>query len=341
MRIFAIPCLALLPLLGLSPARAADAPARPPRIASGVSGHVHPAACVTKNGTILVIFSQSDFKDLRLTRSADGGRTWSEPVPAPHTEKLSIYPGSLTTLRDGRVVHVWNTWYGDPKAKGGKSRFAQFSISSDGGKTWGEPKSLPKNPNEHSVLRHPIVEMSANEWLFPLSDRTLVYDPRTEKVTPFGDGRNHGLVPIVRTPKGTLVSGAGLRSTDGGKTWEKVDPFPKIGENGWRFEMVALDNGWLLAGEVLGPGVGGERWRFVVSRDDGRSWDFDRTVEFYNPGRPIGGRACPRTVQLDKSTIGTVFYDVDAKQPGGPGVFFLRTPLAKLGPARAKDAPPK
>jgi hypothetical protein len=37
-------------------------------------------------------------------------------------------------------------------------------------------------------------------------------------------------------------------------------------------------------------------------------------------------------VQLDRDTIGTVFYDVDAKQPGGPGVFFLRTPLARLAP---------
>jgi hypothetical protein len=37
-------------------------------------------------------------------------------------------------------------------------------------------------------------------------------------------------------------------------------------------------------------------------------------------------------VQLGKEALGTVFYDVDAKQPGGPGVFFVRTPLAKLQP---------
>jgi hypothetical protein len=71
----------------------------------------------------------------------------------------------------------------------------------------------------------------------------------------------------------------------------------------------------------------------VVSRDDGQSWDFDHTVEFYNPGRPIGGRACPKTVTLDNATLGTVFYDVDANQPGGSGVFFLRTPISVLGPA--------
>ena len=327
-------CLALTLLLGGMAVRAggedcAEAgPAKPVRIASDVSGHIHPAVCVSKNGTMVVIFSQADFKDLRLSRSTDGGKTWSPPVPFTPTEKISIYPGSLTALGDGRIVHSWNTWYAG--AKDVKSRFVQFSVSTDEGKTWSEPKSLPKDPEAHSIIRHPIVELSANEWLFSLSNQTVVYDPRTEKLAALGDGHKHGLVPMVRTPKGTLVGGSGLRSTDQGKTWQKVAPFPRIGSDGWRFEMIVLENGWLVASEVLGPGFGGERWRFVVSRDDGQSWDFDGAVDYYNPGRPIGGRGCPRTVQLDKEALGTVFYDIDAKQPGGPGVFFLRTPLAKL-----------
>jgi len=45
-----------------------------------------------ESGAILVVYSKSDFKDLRLTRSTDGGRTRSEPTPVPPTEKLSIYP---------------------------------------------------------------------------------------------------------------------------------------------------------------------------------------------------------------------------------------------------------
>lgn len=298
------------------------------RIASGVSGHIHPAICVGKTGTLIVVFSQADFRDLRLSRSTDGGKSWSEPVPFAPAEKLSIYPGSLTALSDGRILHAWNTWY--PDAKGAKSRFVQFCLSSDDGKTWSEPRSLPKNPDAQSVLRHPIVELNAEAWLFPLSDQTVVYDPRTEKVTPFADGRKHGLVPIVRTPKGTFVSGAGLRSTDGGKTWQKIAPFPRIGGDGWRYDLAVLRNGWLLASEVVGPGFGGDRWRFVISRDDGLNWDFGHAIDFYNPGRPIGGRACPRTIQIDDQTIGTVFYDTDAKQPGGAGVFFLRTPLSRL-----------
>lgn len=304
------------------------------RIASGVSGHIHPAICLTKSGAILVIFGQSDMRDLRLSKSTDGGKTWSKPSPFPYLEKTKIYPGSLTTLKDGRIVHAWNLWYGEGKDQ---SRHVQFSVSSDEGKTWSEPKNLPKNTASkiHSVIRHPIVELGPEAWLFPLMDKTIVYNPKTEQVTSFADGQNHGLVPIVRTPQGTLVSGAGLRSIDGGKSWNKITPFPKIRENGWRFEMIGLANGWLLAGEVLGSGFGGDSWRFVVSRDDGQTWDFDGAYTFYNPGRPIGGRACPKTVQIDSEAIGTVFYDIDAKQPGGPGVFFLRTPLTKLQ-AKAK-----
>ena len=272
----------------------------------------------------------------------DGGHhehqlLYAQDIPPQHAKswfapsaELSIYPGALTTLGDGRIIHVWNTWYADANAKGGKSRFPQFSISSDEGQTWSEPRSLPKNPEAESVLRHPIVELGPKQWLFSLMDKTVVYDPHADTVSPFGDGRNHGLVPIVRTAKGTLVSGTGARSTDSGQTWQTVEPFPRIGADGWRYDLMAVANGWLVASEVIGPGVGGDRWRFVVSRDDGQTWDFDGAIDFYNPGRPIGGRACPKTVQLDPQTLGTVFYDVDEKQPGGPGVFFLRTPLAKL-----------
>jgi hypothetical protein len=302
------------------------------RIASGVSGHIHPAACVARDGTVVVIFGQSDYKDLRVSRSTDGGKTWSPPVPFAPSEKLPIYPGALTTLNDGRIVHVWNTWYPDATVQGGKSRYPQYSISSDAGQTWSEPRSLPKQSGVHSVLRHPIVEFGPREWLFALMDKTVVYDPQSDTVKAFGDGRNHGLVPIVRTARGTLVSGIGARSTDSGRTWRKIDPFPRIGSDGWRHDLMAVSNGWLVASEVIGPGVGGDRWRFVVSRDDGQSWDFEGAVDFYNPGRPIGGRACPKTIQLDPETLGTVFYDVDAKQAGGPGVFFLRTAIERLKP---------
>ncbi len=85
----------------------------------------------------------------------------------------------------------------------------------------------------------------------------------------------------------------------------------------------------MLASQSNGPGFGGDRIHFIVSRDDGKSWDMDHPVEFYNPGRAIGGRACPRSVEIDDKTLGTIVYDTEA--PGGPGVFFRAVPIDRLG----------
>ena len=68
----------------------------------------------------------------------------------------------------------------------------------------------------------------------------------------------------------------------------------------------------------------------MFSNDDGKTWDFDRVVEVYNPGRRIGGRGWPRTVQIDGDTLGTLFYDLSTEQPDGPGLYVVRTQLAAL-----------
>ena len=312
-------------MLALGAAAMGQAEGKLVRIADPVGGHIHPAVCLSQKGTLIVTYGRVNHRDLRITRSTDGGRTWEPPTPFVHTVGKTYYPGSLTTLASGQILHCWNRWSADDNEK--EPRSVLYSLSSDDGLSWSEPRPFPRDPKVMSVIRHPVVELPSG-WLTSLSDRTLVVDPASGKGQPFGDGRAHGLVPIVRTPKGTFISGKGLRSTDEGRTWQTIDGIPNLHEQGWRHELVCLSNGWLLASEILGPGVGGERIRYVISQDDGVTWD--RTYEYYNPGRPIGGRACPRTVQLDDQAIGVVFYDVDPQQEGGPGLFFLRLELAKL-----------
>ena len=149
-----------------------------------------------------------------------------------------------------------------------RSRRVLFSTSSDEGVTWTEPKGLPHSPEKRSVIRHPLVEISPTRWLCPLDDATLDLDANSLKAKPWGDGRVHGLVPIVRTPKGTHLSGAGLRSTDSGATWQTVEGFPDIKTQGWRHELVCLSNGLLLASEITGPGFGGDKIAYRISEDD-------------------------------------------------------------------------
>src|SRR5882672_1753513 len=58
---------------------------QPVRIESGVSGHIHPALCITKKGTHVAVYCKSEYKPFLITRSTDGGKTWSKPVLFPHT----------------------------------------------------------------------------------------------------------------------------------------------------------------------------------------------------------------------------------------------------------------
>jgi hypothetical protein len=302
----------------------------PIRVETGVSGHIHPALCISKKGTLVAVYCKKEYAPYLITRSTDGGITWSKPALFEPAIKQQVYPGSLTTLADGRLVHMWNVWYvGEDKVR---SRFVAYSISDDDGRTWSEAKNLAKAANVKlgSVIRHPFVELSPKAWLLPLMDRTVVYNPETGEERAFGDGRLHGLTPIVRTAKGTLISGKGLRSIDEGKTWAAIKPFPDVSSQGWRQQMIALQNGFLLASQSIGPGVGGDKIHYVISRDDGKTWDMEHPIEFYNPGRAIGGRACPRTVELDDRTLGTIFYDTDEKQTGGSGVFFRAMPISLL-----------
>ncbi|MCZ6678600.1 MAG: sialidase family protein [Candidatus Poribacteria bacterium] len=320
----------------------------PIRIADVIGGHVHPAACVTHSGTTLVAYNKEGGggRELLLSHSTDGGMTWSRSVPIPVIRDCSIYPGSLTTLSDGRILLNWSCY-----RETGETlwREPQFSLSHDEGETWSKPQSYPiADHTNYTCMRHAVVEWSTAQWVCPFYDRTVLYDQGTNQILPFGDGRNHGMVPIVRTGDGTLISGApqanapvpvgvpgdmvrGLRSTDGGATWQALGVFPHFGVAG--YDLTVLTNNWIILTYIVyGVGHDGEySYELAVSRDNGVTWGFDAAFEVHNPGRRIMGRGWPRLVQIDDGTLGTVFYDLEQEQPGGPGVFVVRTPLAKLG----------
>lgn len=315
----------------------------PPR----ASAHIHPSICVTQKGTVVVVHYDENNAKVQISRSTDGGKSWSASVPVPGIKAGGTYPGALTALNDGRIVVTWN-WY----PKGMKDpRETQFAVSGDEGKTWSEPRSVSVESmgKSETGVRHALLELSANEWLLPLAQKTVVFNVESGKATPFGDGKNHGMVPIVRTPKGTLISGAGRRSTDHGKTWKQVKPFPTMA---YHTDMIALKNGLVVAAVDGGAdgGVGGRGTciRLVMSRDDGQTWDLKGGVEIYKTGLPTvprrtrGGVGNPQLAQLDQDHLGAVFFThvepndagsvVVAQGERGVRVLFMRISLKRLEP---------
>lgn len=322
---------------------------KPIRITDVVSGHVHPALARTASGQLLAIYNREGGggKVLLLCRSADGGQSWTAPSPLSSIANGSIYPGSVSTFRDGRLLLTWSCYRDTDGPSPWRESF--FSWSEDDGHTWLPPVAYPvPDRTNYTCVRHPVVELSPTRWICPFYDRTVLYDETTNELTPFGDGRNHGMVPIVRTPSGALISGApqtqapvpvgqpgdmvsGLRSVDDGATWQALHAFPHFGVAG--YDLTVLHNGWILFTAILyGVGVDGEfAYELFVSKDDGLTWDRDQAVTIYDPGRRIGGRGWPRTVPIDDASVGTLFYDLSPELEIGPGLFFVSTPVAALG----------
>ena len=361
-----------LPLIGLmlmealwaSPGVSAEhripgaAAVTPTRIVDVVYGHIHPALTLTHDGQLLAAFvtSGQGGKELLLCRSTDAGHTWTPPVAITGPEDDNIYTGSLTTLRDGRILANWSCYKPEtrPGQKYDKYREARYSISRDEGRTWTRARSYPvENLTLYTCLRNPIVELDGGRWLLTFFDRTAAFDPARNTLHSWGDGRKHGMVPIVRTPRGTFISGTsdadspvlggkvkdpvgGLRSTDGGKTWQPLHALPRLGVSG--HDIIVLRDGSLLLTtpeyrESDGWEIG---IRMILSTDDGQTWPEKQSLTIHSAGRRIMGRGWPRTVQIDDTTLGTVFFDLEKTMPGGPGLFFIRTPLAALPRISAK-----
>lgn len=314
-----------LAFLGAEGARAGDG-LEIQRIANGApGGHVHPTACVTKSGAVLVAHFSEKPGHIFLVRSTDEGRTWSDAGEVADIGGGEPYPGALTTLSDGRVLLTWNYWV-DPKNIKTSGRRPWFATSADDGRTWSAPRKLPLDDAPDAYVRHSILEMSPHEWVFPMGDRVIRFDPLSDTVKAFDDQKlANG--PLVRTQSGALLHATGRRSTDGGKTWTTIKPFAPAAS--YHNDMHVLANGWVMVAYL----PENRTVRLVVSRDEGLTWNLRTPWVIYDPGHRIG-RATPQIVQLDAEHIGIVFWDAfwseDKPLPNNPGVYFARISMDEL-----------
>ena len=102
-------------------------------------GVVEPAIVELENGELYMLL-RTGTEFLYESRSSDGGKTWSNPVPS----KLQGHntPASLWRLdmRPNEIIAIWNN---SPRNRYPLS----VAISGDGGRTWSRPKDVARSEN--------------------------------------------------------------------------------------------------------------------------------------------------------------------------------------------------
>ena len=295
-----------------------------PVVQGKLSGHVHPSLARTAEGTLVVTFQGKGV--ILCSRLNPRSENWSaaKPIPGsewrpsyiPKTPHVEIYPCSLDRLPDDRLLATWN-YIGADNAKKFYARPLIGSLSADAGRTWSKPFIIgpfgKDSKTDLGAMRHSMLPLAKDRWLLPLREvAPVVYHEKSKSLELFPikiARKSHLAVQIIRTAKGTLLAMAPdlLRSTDSGKTWETVPKFPGIaeGDNAQGRFLTALDDGRVVL--TWGKDRDNKGIRYNVSRDDGRTWGATRHML---PANDVTARyGSPRTVQLGKNQIATVYFN--------------------------------
>ena len=302
-------------------------------------GHIHPSICKAKDGTLVVVYKGPQV--LMRTRSTDGGKTWEAPEAIPTSAKrpeairevktFEVYPGTVDTLPDGRLVATWN-YIADDKAKDGYyERALLYSLSSDQGRTWSDQQLIGPVEKKHlGAVRHNVLPWGEDRWLLPLRvGPPRLFDPKKNELTAFPlkgpDDKQHAFQQIVRTTKGTLLAMGPvfLRSTDEGRTWTPVANFPAIpdGDNAEGRYLTTLSDGRVLV--TWGVGTANKGLRYNFSADDGQTWNMGHTVTLLPEANIAARFYSARTIQVDDQHVGTVYLS-------GSTVYFLKVSVERL-----------
>jgi hypothetical protein len=108
----------------------------------GNDGGIEPCVLELKSGRLWMLIRTQNGRFFE-SFSEDRGVTWTHPVPTNITSSDS--PCSMTRLRDGRVVMLWNNTLRYPYANGGRA-VLHGAISEDDGKTWRGYREVAANP---------------------------------------------------------------------------------------------------------------------------------------------------------------------------------------------------
>jgi hypothetical protein len=216
--------------------------------------------------------SWADVEGPYLVCSYDDGLSWGEepiPVDCDPLPRAGTSDAVLELPNGYLIMGIYGADYGDNVCR------AYSVISSDGGKTWGDPALIAADPEGKISFEEPGLTLT-----------------------------EHGhLVALIRAGEpGTYEYLYQARSKDLGRSWTNLHQTPMWGHPA---SVLLLEDGRLLAsyGYRREPfGI-----RACLSEDHGMSWDIENEFVLRDDGatRDLG---YPCTAQLDDGSLFTVYY---------------------------------
>lgn len=281
---------------------------------------------------------------LAVTRSDDGGKTWSDPVEiAPrwldnrnpafgvnaNGELIAAYwrAGLHTYMRDGDRIE-FESRDDEPARQRLKQVTATFfTRSGDGGRTWSEPQALASRFLSLASPYGRIIQAPDGTLLM------CVYGKLRERVKGVEDacallrstdaGRTWGDETLAAMkynetsfaflPDGRLLAAARsqigghvavLHSEDGGRSWSQPVQVTRDGEHPADLTVLSGGSVLLTFGRRIRPMGCGA----LISDDGGRTWNTDREVLLAGDGVENIDLGYPSTIQLADGTIVTLMY---------------------------------
>ena len=220
--------------------------------------HAWPDVALTSDGTLVCIFNECTnhcsrpHSCIMLCESADRGRTWTEKHPLTEaTDNLNYYYNCprISALPDGRLAAVVDRIPSEGEGSGaGKSEILLY-FSSDCGKNWESPVTIPL----HGIVPSKLTVLDNGRWLlaahYPFGNKlteflvysdnsgknwsreiTLAHDERYQlcevSLLPLGGGT---VVGLLREDSGLGLDCFKTISYDNGETWGPLIPLPMPG----------------------------------------------------------------------------------------------------------------
>ena len=309
-----------------------------------------PTIAKTRGGELLITFSGDrdahvcPWGKTQMVRSGDGGESWTDPVTINNTplddrdsgiiqtNEETLLVSWFTSLAFTRPGTMQDAWVRHTEKLGPETREQWLGNwvrrSTDGGQTWEPPVrtrgTAPHGPIQLRDGRLMYVGMHGGEGGRAIGVETSQDDGRTWEVIatiPLAGQQLDQLHEphVTQTQDGTLVAMVRYQpadgqcflqqseSTDGGGTWSVLHETPLWG---YPPHLITLDNGWLLVSYGRRKEPFSER--ACISRDGGKTWDVDNEIVVSEA--PNGDLGYPASVQLDASSILTIYYQID--EPG-------------------------